>query len=86
MGSTHTGPWKERISPADWTALADALSEHMLDELCAMLAACDTDEVRSQILTEVIEAAPEFGDRAVIVALARVSHTNNDAGPSEATL
>ncbi len=76
--------WQGLVSPADQqTLLTSGLSEHVLHELHCILAACETDAVRNAIVTEVLRAVEQFGDRALIVALARVSYDNNDSGPSE---
>ena len=88
MASEQTDQWQGLVSTADWQALADALSEHVLHDLRLILSACDAVEVRAEIVTEVLQAAPEFGDRAVIVALARVAYDNDGTGRvggSEAT-
>jgi hypothetical protein len=86
MGSAHidsASQWHQFVSAADRDALAAALSDQALIELGAFLSGCEHEHVRCQIVTEVLRAAPEFGDRAVIVALARVAHTNDPDGATE---
>ena len=87
MGPAHINRvpprWQQFVSVADRDVLAEALSDHALIELGALLSGCDAVDVRGQIVAEVLKAAPEFGDRAVIVALARVAHTNDPGTDGE---
>ena len=87
METTHpddgSPQWQRFVSAADKEALADALSDHALVELGALLCGCDAVEVRGQLVAQVLRAAPQFGDRAVIVALARVAYTNDPDGNGE---
>jgi hypothetical protein len=89
MGTAHidSAPqWEHFVSAADRDVLAEALSDRALLEFGALLSGCDAADVRGQIVAEVLQAAPEFGDRAIIVALARVAHTNDpDAGGESKT-
>jgi hypothetical protein len=87
MGPPHINRvpprWQQFVLVADRDVLEEALSDHTLFELGALLSGCGSADVRGQIVAEVLKAAPEFGDRAVIVALARVAHTNKPDGGAE---
>jgi hypothetical protein len=67
----------DRLGAAERQALADGLSEHTLHELVQVLLGCAPQAVAS-IASEVLAAIPEYGDRAVLIALARVSPLPED--------
>jgi hypothetical protein len=71
----------EFISQSDRKHLSPYLSEHTLRELSIVLAACDAS-ARQEILRVVREEAEAFGDRALILALARVGYAADDPGPN----
>ncbi len=79
MGSVDAGSgmpreWRGLCSSGEWRTLNGALSEHTLYELAQILTACDDSRVRGLILEAVLDALPGYGDRSVLVALARVAH------------
>lgn len=71
----------EVVGAAERQALAAGLSEHTLHELALVLIACEDPRVRGLIVSEVLAAIPEYGNRAMVVALARVSYLQNDGRP-----
>jgi len=71
----------EVVGEAERQALAGGLSEHTLYELTLVLVSCEDLQIRRLIVSEVIAAIPEYGDRAMIVALARVYHLQNEEPP-----
>lgn len=73
----------DRLGVAERQALADGLSEHILHELVQVLLGCENPQAVTQIASEVLEAIPEYGDRAVLVALARGSPVSQDASRAE---
>ena len=62
-----------RISRSDLEYLSAYLSERILREMSLVLAACEPRS-RQEILRVVREEAEGFGDRALIIALARVDY------------
>lgn len=66
------------VGPDERQALTAGLSPHTLHELSLVLIACEDADVRALIVTEVLAAIPEYSDRAMLVALARVSYARND--------
>lgn len=72
----------EVVGEAERQALAAGLSEHTLWELTLVLVSCEDLQARRLIVCEVIAAIPEYGDRAMIVALARVYHLQNEDDPA----
>jgi hypothetical protein len=71
---------REGVGTAEWQALADRLSEDKLHELSQLwLSPADRPAVRTAIIRKVIDVALEYGDRALVVALSRVSWENYDA-------
>jgi hypothetical protein len=75
------------VGPDERQALSAGLSPHTLHELSLVLIACEDADVRGLIVTEVLAAIPEYGDRAMLVALARVSYErdNTSTGGGSAT-
>jgi hypothetical protein len=73
----------EVVGESERKALTAALGQDILRELGLILAGCELSEARSRIVNEVLQAAPEFGDRAVMVALARVAYDNDPEGRTE---
>lgn len=65
------------MSQSDLEQLSPYLSEHILRELSLVLAACEPP-AREAILRVLREEAEAFGDRALILALARVDHAAGD--------
>ena len=68
----------EGLGAAEWLALQAGLSEDMLltlSELCGHLD--DVPDVKAALVRAVIDAIPEWGDRAILTACARVSWENN---------
>lgn len=62
----------EPLSESDRAYLSRYLSPHALEELVAVLEGLP-DELRQEIVREVRGEAEGFGDRAVMLALARVA-------------
>jgi hypothetical protein len=69
----------EVVGVAERQALAAGLSEHTLHELSLVLLGCEDPLVRGSIVTEVLATVGEYGDRAMVVALARVSYSQDEA-------
>jgi hypothetical protein len=67
------------VGPHERQALTAGLSPHTLHELSLVLIACEDADVRGLIVTEVLAAIPEYRDRAMLVALARVSYERDTA-------
>jgi len=88
MGSMQTSggtpqQWRELCCTRHWPALQSALSEHMLEELAQILNAVEGYPRREMIVEQVLQAAPRYGDRAVIVALARLTTPASDRDGGE---
>jgi hypothetical protein len=86
MGSMQIGggmpqDWQELCCTRHWPALQSALGEHMLRELAQILNTVEDYPRRERIVEEVLRAAPGYGDRAVIVALARLTASDRDGAP-----
>lgn len=85
VDSAHNGDARveriELISQADRTYLSGQLSEHMVNELLAILKLLPPD-VREQLVTEVRMEAEGFGDRAVQIGLARLLDRRTSAQES----
>lgn len=73
----------DRLGAAERQALAAGLSEHTLHELVQVLLGCADPQLMTRIASEVLAAIPEYGDRAVLVALARVSPLPQDASRAD---
>jgi hypothetical protein len=70
----------ELITQSDRERLSPYLSEHTLRELSIVLGACEAS-ARREILRVVGEEAEAFGDRALILALARVGYAADGHDP-----
>lgn len=71
---------REGVRAAEWQALRAGLSEDKLHELSQLwLSLADSPAVRSALVVEVISVVGEYGERALVVALSRVSWENHDA-------
>lgn len=78
--SSSVDQLREGVGAAEWQALAAGLSEDKLHELSQLwLSLADRPAVRAEIIRELIDVALEYGDRALVVALSRVSWENYDA-------
>jgi hypothetical protein len=69
---TQLGSWDGLVSAEDLRCLSSSMSRDRLRDLRGVLEGCDTD-LRCRLLAEVREASG-FGDRALVLALARISH------------
>lgn len=65
---------------SDLEHLSSYLSEHILHELALVLANCELP-VRKAILRVLREEAEAFGDRVLILALARVGYAADRPAP-----
>ena len=78
--SSSVDQLREGVGPAEWQALGAGLSEDKLHELSQLwLSLADSPAVRSALVREVIDVVREYGERALVVALSRVSWENHDA-------
>ena len=68
------------MSQADREYLSAHVSEHMLAEIAWVLAACEPP-VREAIVRVLREEAEAFGDRVLILALARVGYATDPPPP-----
>lgn len=68
------------MPPSDLEHLSKYLSEHILHELALVLAGCELP-VRQAILRVLREQAEAFGDRVLILALARVGYAADRPAP-----
>jgi hypothetical protein len=79
---------REGLGVVEWQALQAGLSEDMLltlSQLCGHLD--DLPDVKALLVRAVIDAIPEWGDRAVLVGCSRVSWENNGSpGCGESSL
>lgn len=64
------------MSASELEHLSTYLSEHILHELALVLAACEPP-ARKAILRVLREEAEAFGDRVLILALARVGYASD---------
>jgi hypothetical protein len=78
--SSSVDQLREGVGAAEWQALVAGLSEDKLHELSQLwLGLADSPAVRGALVREVIDVALEYGERALVVALSRVSWENYDA-------
>jgi len=68
------------MSQSDQEYLSAYVSEHMLAEISRVLAACELP-VREAIVRVLCEQAEAFGDRVLILALARVGYAADPPPP-----
>jgi hypothetical protein len=66
--------WEGLMSAREWRELVGYLTASAMRELCRVLAECPPAR-RAEIVEELRRTAPGFGDRGIVVALARVAGT-----------
>jgi hypothetical protein len=81
LSSEHQDDLASFLSPAERERLAACLSEDALRTLLDTL--CEHPGVRDAVLAEVADTAEAYGDRAVVLALARVAYANESAHQRE---
>lgn len=79
QSNTIPGEWRGLVSASEWHLLASRLSPERLHDLRLIVAEC-SEERRKEVLAETINAV-QFGDDAVMVALARLVETPGTPPP-----
>ena len=78
--SSSVDQLREGVGAAEWQALQAGLNEDKLHELSQLwLNLADLPVVQAALVKAVIDAIPEYQDRALLVACSRVSSANNPA-------
>jgi hypothetical protein len=78
--SSSVDQLREGVGAAEWQALEGGLSAEKLHELAQLwLNLADLPTVKAALVRAVIDAIPEWGDRALLRACSRVSWENNEA-------
>ncbi len=70
---------REGVGAAEWQALSEGLSADALGSLAQLALAADMAAAKAALIRAVVDAIPEWGDRAVLVACSRVSQETFDA-------
>jgi hypothetical protein len=68
----QSGSWDALLSAEEFEFLSSSISAERLGDLRCVLEECPS-EIRGSVVAE-IRTASGFGDRAILLALARVTH------------